>query len=87
MSIVGSYYAQAYCDGIDEDDEQDRLRHMYPTQYDPAPNGRRFGPHPVDGTGQNRSEAYREIRRQGWHITRDERAFCPGCVALGRHKQ
>lgn len=84
--IVGSYYVQAYCDGIEEGNERDQLRHSFPDQYDPAPGGARFGPHPVDAGGRNKTEAHKELREQGWHLTKDERAYCPGCIALGKHR-
>lgn len=90
MSMTGCYELHAYCESVSTKDgfaDKEYMRHQFPENHDPASDGgARFGPHPQETIGANKRAAEKSLRAYGWVITRDGRAFCPGCVELGRHK-
>ncbi len=87
--IVGCYYTQAYCDGLVEGDNtsEDYMRHQFPEQYGPVSDGGAHQAHSADASAQTMTETYKDLRARGWKIdAKNGKAFCPGCVELGRHK-
>lgn len=87
--IVGCYYLTLYCDSIEGGNEsphnEDYMRHMFPDQYGPVSDGGARQAHDIDATGNNKTEAMRKAKDRGW-LVKGDKAYCPGCVELGRHK-